>query len=31
MISARLPLTEINSAFDSMKTGEIARDVIIFD
>jgi S-(hydroxymethyl)glutathione dehydrogenase/alcohol dehydrogenase len=31
MISARLPLTEINSAFESMKTGEIARDVIIFD
>jgi S-(hydroxymethyl)glutathione dehydrogenase/alcohol dehydrogenase len=31
MISARLPLSEINSAFDSMKTGEIARDVIIFD
>src|SRR4051794_39568324 len=31
MISARLPLTEINAAFDSMKTGEIARDVIIFD
>lgn len=31
MISARLPLEEINSAFESMKTGEIARDVIIFD
>jgi S-(hydroxymethyl)glutathione dehydrogenase/alcohol dehydrogenase len=31
MISARLPLTEINSAFEAMKTGEIARDVIIFD
>jgi S-(hydroxymethyl)glutathione dehydrogenase/alcohol dehydrogenase len=31
MISARLPLNEINSAFDAMKTGEIARDVIIFD
>jgi S-(hydroxymethyl)glutathione dehydrogenase/alcohol dehydrogenase len=31
MISARLSLNEINSAFDSMKTGEIARDVIIFD
>jgi S-(hydroxymethyl)glutathione dehydrogenase/alcohol dehydrogenase len=31
MISARLPLTDINSAFESMKTGEIARDVIVFD
>jgi S-(hydroxymethyl)glutathione dehydrogenase/alcohol dehydrogenase len=31
MVSARLPLSEINSAFDAMKTGEIARDVIIFD
>jgi S-(hydroxymethyl)glutathione dehydrogenase/alcohol dehydrogenase len=31
MISARLPLSEINSAFDAMKTGEIARDVIVFD
>jgi S-(hydroxymethyl)glutathione dehydrogenase/alcohol dehydrogenase len=31
MISARLPLSEINSAFEAMKTGEIARDVIIFD
>jgi S-(hydroxymethyl)glutathione dehydrogenase/alcohol dehydrogenase len=31
MISARLPLNEINSAFDQMKTGEIARDVILFD
>jgi len=31
MISARLPLEEINSAFEQMKTGEIARDVIVFD
>ena len=31
MISARLPLAEINDAFTAMKTGEIARDVVIFD
>ena len=31
MISARLKLEEINTAFEAMKTGEIARDVIIFD
>jgi S-(hydroxymethyl)glutathione dehydrogenase / alcohol dehydrogenase len=31
MISTRIPLTEVNSAFDRMRTGEIARDVIIFD
>jgi S-(hydroxymethyl)glutathione dehydrogenase/alcohol dehydrogenase len=31
MISARLPLHEINDAFTAMKAGEIARDVIIFD
>jgi S-(hydroxymethyl)glutathione dehydrogenase/alcohol dehydrogenase len=30
MISARLPLDEVNSAFEAMKTGEIARDVIVF-
>jgi S-(hydroxymethyl)glutathione dehydrogenase/alcohol dehydrogenase len=31
LVSARLPLTEINTAFADMKTGTIARDVIIFD
>jgi S-(hydroxymethyl)glutathione dehydrogenase/alcohol dehydrogenase len=31
MISTRLPLTEVNAAFDRMRTGEIARDVIVFD
>jgi S-(hydroxymethyl)glutathione dehydrogenase/alcohol dehydrogenase len=31
MVSARLKLAEINSAFDAMKTGEVARSVIIFD
>jgi S-(hydroxymethyl)glutathione dehydrogenase/alcohol dehydrogenase len=31
MISARLSLDEVNSAFEAMKTGEIARDVIVFD
>jgi Zn-dependent alcohol dehydrogenase len=31
MISARLSLQDINTAFDQMKTGEIARDVIVFD
>jgi S-(hydroxymethyl)glutathione dehydrogenase/alcohol dehydrogenase len=30
MISARLPLDEINSAFDKMKAGEVARSVIVF-
>ena len=30
MISARLPLEEINSAFDKMKAGEVARSVIVF-
>jgi S-(hydroxymethyl)glutathione dehydrogenase/alcohol dehydrogenase len=31
MISTRIPLEEVNSAFERMKTGEIARDVILFD
>jgi S-(hydroxymethyl)glutathione dehydrogenase / alcohol dehydrogenase len=30
MISERLPLSEINTAFEQMKTGAIARDVIMF-
>lgn len=31
MISARLPLEEINSAFDQMRSGKAARSVIVFD
>ncbi len=30
MISARLPLDEVNTAFDKMKSGEVARSVITF-
>ncbi len=31
MISARIPIEEVNNAFDSMRKGEIARTVIVFD
>src|SRR5262245_16614734 len=31
MISARIPLAEINPAFDRMRRGEAARQVIVFD
>ena len=31
MISKRIPLEDINDAFADMKTGEVARSVIIFD
>ncbi|MCZ7537573.1 MAG: Zn-dependent alcohol dehydrogenase [Acidimicrobiia bacterium] len=31
MISARLPLDEINTAFDQMRAGKAARSVIVFD
>jgi S-(hydroxymethyl)glutathione dehydrogenase / alcohol dehydrogenase len=31
MISTRIPLEEVNAAFERMRTGEIARDVILFD
>jgi S-(hydroxymethyl)glutathione dehydrogenase/alcohol dehydrogenase len=31
LISARLPLDDINQAFDTMRTGEGARNVIVFD
>lgn len=31
MISARLPLADINAAFERMKKGEAARQVIVFD
>ena len=31
MISSRLPLAEVNDAFDRMRKGEAARQVIVFD
>ncbi|MFQ5515649.1 MAG: Zn-dependent alcohol dehydrogenase [Myxococcota bacterium] len=31
MISARIPLEEVNAAFDRMRKGEAARQVIVFD
>jgi S-(hydroxymethyl)glutathione dehydrogenase/alcohol dehydrogenase len=31
MISARLPLGQVNDAFDRMRKGEAARQVIVFD
>ena len=31
MISSRIPLSEINEAFDLMRNGEAARQVIVFD
>jgi S-(hydroxymethyl)glutathione dehydrogenase/alcohol dehydrogenase len=31
MISRRIKLEEINSAFDELKRGELARSVIVFD
>jgi S-(hydroxymethyl)glutathione dehydrogenase/alcohol dehydrogenase len=31
LVSARITLDEINDGFEAMKTGEIARDVIVFD
>jgi len=31
MISRRLKLADVNSAFDEMKRGEVARSVIVFD
>jgi len=31
MISARIPLDEINGAFDAMRKGTAARQVIMFD
>jgi S-(hydroxymethyl)glutathione dehydrogenase/alcohol dehydrogenase len=31
LVSARIGLEEINDGFEAMKTGEIARDVIIFE
>jgi len=31
MISSRLPLHEVNDAFDRMRKGEVARQVIVFD
>jgi len=31
MISNRIPLDEVNNAFDSMRKGQVARTVIVFD
>jgi S-(hydroxymethyl)glutathione dehydrogenase / alcohol dehydrogenase len=31
MISSRIPISEINTAFDRMRKGEAARQVIVFD
>jgi S-(hydroxymethyl)glutathione dehydrogenase/alcohol dehydrogenase len=31
MISRRIKLDQVNEAFTEMKTGEIARSVIVFD
>ena len=31
MISRRLKLEDVNDAFEEMKTGQIARSVIVFD
>jgi len=31
MISARLPLADVNQAFDAMRAGEAARSVLVFD
>jgi S-(hydroxymethyl)glutathione dehydrogenase/alcohol dehydrogenase len=30
LVSARLPLEEVNSAFEAMKAGEVARSLITF-
>jgi S-(hydroxymethyl)glutathione dehydrogenase/alcohol dehydrogenase len=31
MISSRIPLDDVNNAFERMKKGEVARQVIVFD
>jgi S-(hydroxymethyl)glutathione dehydrogenase/alcohol dehydrogenase len=31
LVSARMPLDDINRAFDAMKAGEVARSVLVFD
>jgi S-(hydroxymethyl)glutathione dehydrogenase/alcohol dehydrogenase len=31
MISARIRLEDVNDAFEKMKTGAVARSVIVFD
>jgi S-(hydroxymethyl)glutathione dehydrogenase/alcohol dehydrogenase len=31
MISRRIKLDQVNEAFEEMKTGQIARSVIVFD
>ena len=31
MISSRIPLADVNNAFEEMKKGAVARQVIVFD
>ena len=31
MITRRIPLDRIDEAFEEMKTGEVARSVVVFD
>ena len=31
MVSKRITLSEVNSAFEDMKVGSVARSVIVFD
>ncbi len=31
LVSARIPIEDINDGFAAMKTGEVARSVIMFD
>ena len=31
MISSRIPIEDVNDAFDMMRKGEAARQVIVFD
>ena len=31
LVSARLPLSQVNDAFEEMRTGAVARCVVVFD
>ena len=31
LVSARISLEEVNDAFETLKAGEVARQVIVFD
>jgi S-(hydroxymethyl)glutathione dehydrogenase/alcohol dehydrogenase len=31
LVSRRIPLSEVNGAFEAMTAGEVARSVIVFD